>query len=142
MMETPGQREIVMSNNPALIEQFISYLRAERHFSAHTARCYAADLDQFRGFLLSPKGELPAKPERNGTNGSTHAHGPHDAASNAEVDKRLLAVDSDKVRQFMSQLRDKNYCKSTVARKLATLRSFYKFVVRRGTLASNPVATI
>ena len=42
----------------------------------------------------------------------------------------------------MGQLRDHNYCKSTVARKLATLRSFYKFLVRRGYLTNNPVAPI
>lgn len=141
MIEPLGPRDERMSTNPPLIEQFINYLRAERHFSAHTARCYAADLDQFRGFLLSPTGELPEKPERNGANGSSHA-APTDPALAAETDRRLLAVDSEKVRQFMSQLRDKNYCKSTVARKLATLRSFYKFVVRRGALSTNPVATI
>ena len=51
-------------------------------------------------------------------------------------------MDTDTVRTFLSELRDKNYCKSTIARKLATLRSFYKFLVRRGYLSSNPVAPI
>jgi site-specific recombinase XerD len=54
----------------------------------------------------------------------------------------LLGVETDDVRSFMSRLRDNNYCKSTVARKLATLRSFYKFLVRRGYLGTNPVAPI
>lgn len=143
MIEPIGQRETLMSNNTALIEQFINYLRSERHFSSHTARCYAADLDQFRGFLLSPVGELPAKPDKTGANGAANGHaGVSNPAQDAETDRRLVAVDSEKVRQFMSQLRDKNYCKSTVARKLATLRSFYKFLVKRSTLATNPVATI
>ncbi len=59
-----------------------------------------------------------------------------------DLTRYLLAVSSDTVRDFMSQLRDRNYCKSTVARKLATLRSFYKFMVRRGHVTTNPVAVI
>jgi integrase/recombinase XerC len=51
-------------------------------------------------------------------------------------------VDTEAVRIFMSHLRENNYSKSTVARKLATLRSFYKFLVRRGKLSANPVASI
>jgi integrase/recombinase XerC len=46
------------------------------------------------------------------------------------------------VRAFMTHLHDKNYCKSTVARKLATLRSFYKFMLRRGLIEQNPVIDI
>jgi tyrosine recombinase XerC len=59
-----------------------------------------------------------------------------------QLNQRLLVADTDLVRGFLTQLRDRNYCKSTVARKLATLRSFYKFLVRRGYLSSNPVAPI
>lgn len=122
-----------MNTEQSLVQQFINYLSAERHFSAHTARCYAADLEQFCGYLLPPgKGE-PAAGGFNGEGGASHRHG---------IDRRLLDSDTDTVREFMSQLRDKNYCKSTVARKLATLRSFYKFLVRRGHLAVNPVASI
>jgi len=36
-----------------LIEEFLNYLRYERHFSPHTAKCYSADLHQFQGFLSS-----------------------------------------------------------------------------------------
>ena len=122
-----------MNTEQSLVQQFIYYLSAERHFSAHTARCYAADLEQFCGYLLPPgKGESAAG-GFNGEGGASHRHG---------IDRRLLDSDTDTVREFMSQLRDKNYCKSTVARKLATLRSFYKFLVRRGHLAVNPVASI
>jgi integrase/recombinase XerC len=133
-----------MNTQESMIEQFIDYLRAERHFSAHTARCYAADLEQFCAFLADPNGQLPAPPTNNrrrGTNGY-----PQPSAtiplSVPELNRRLLAVDTDQVRLFMSQLRDRNYCKSTVARKLATLRSFYKFAVRRGYTRANPVAPI
>ena len=39
-----------MSENP-LIDEFLNYLRFERHFSPHTAKCYSADLTQFCAFL-------------------------------------------------------------------------------------------
>lgn len=126
--------ETAMSTQEHVVNQFINYLRAERHFSAHTARCYAADLDQFGGYLAS--GRLPVSPAK----GEHAANGA--AADPREVERRMLGVDADVVREFMSQLRDNNYCKSTVARKLATLRSFYKFLLRRGRVSANPVATI
>jgi site-specific recombinase XerD len=48
----------VMSAN-TLIEEFLNYLRFERHFSPHTAKCYAADLRQFCEYLQDG-GHLPA----------------------------------------------------------------------------------
>lgn len=123
---------------PNLIEQFLTYLGSERHFSAHTARCYSADLQQFGEYLAHPDaGIISQKPGK--TNGA--ANGAHRLAP-AVLDVKLLAVTSETVRDFMSQLRDKNYCKSTVARKLATLRSFYRFLMRRGHTTANPVAAI
>lgn len=130
-----------MGTHDSLVKQFLNYLRAERHFSAHTARCYAADLEQFRGYLVS--GELPMTGPRAG-NGGTNGHSQKPAVSidDAAADKKMSACDTDVVRQFMSRLRDNNYCKSTVARKLATLRSFYKFLLRRNLVSASPVATI
>jgi len=55
---------------------------------------------------------------------------------------RLLAVGPMIIRRFLAVLRDKGYSKSSVARKLATLRSFYKYLVRNGHLATNPLAAI
>jgi integrase/recombinase XerC len=137
-----------MSDQASLVQQFINYLRAERHFSPHTAKCYAADLQQFCGYLcvLCPRYQpAGAAPRSNGNNGQgleLAKLAPPAEVSGDEVNRRLLAVETDDVRAFMSLLRDHNYCKSTVARKLATLRSFYKFLVRREYLKSNPVAPI
>jgi integrase/recombinase XerC len=124
-----------------IVQQFIDYLRAERHFSAHTARCYAADLDQFCRFLIS----VPTVESANGTSADVRARleATIGQGINAEtLERALLEADSDVIRVFLSHLRDKNYCKSTVARKLATLRSFYKFLLRRGRVEVNPVAGI
>jgi len=53
-----------------------------------------------------------------------------------------LRVTADDIRRFLGFLRDQEYSKSTTARKLATLRSFYKFCLRRSYLSANPVTTI
>ena len=47
-----------------------------------------------------------------------------------EIDQRLLAVDVDEARTYLAFLNEKAYSKATIARKLATLRSFYKFLVK------------
>ncbi len=134
-----------MSDTASLVQQFINYLRAERHFSPHTAKCYAADLQQFCGYLCAHKGPQGGNGQ-NGGNGQAEADmsrlAPPADISGEDLNRMLLMVETDDVRTLMSQLRDHNYCKSTVARKLATLRSFYKFLVRRGYLTNNPVAPI
>ena len=124
-----GHDDSTMSDQASLIQQFINYLRAERHFSPHTSKCYAADLAQFVQHLCKGNGAV---------NGSANGQ----RVTGEEVNRKLLGVDTEAVREFMSNLRDKNYCKSTVARKLATLRSFFKFLVRRSYLQNNPVAPI
>ncbi len=128
-----------MTSKQTVVDQFVNYLRAERHFSAHTARCYAADLEQFCTYLATSEvGGGEGKHGGHGRNGQSD----RPALDPAELDRRLLGADTELVRDFMSQLRDRNYSKSTLARKLATLRSFYKFLVRRGHLTANPVAPI
>lgn len=140
--EAPGRVD-AMSDSVNLIQRFIDYLRAERHFSTHTARCYTADLHQFCTYLVDPGSELMAPRKEKGVNGHPEtAKMVLPDLPSGELDKKLLAVDTEAVRVFLSHLRENNYSKSTVARKLATLRSFYKFLVRRGLLGSNPVASI
>ncbi len=141
-----------MNEQNSLIERFINYLVAERHFSPHTSRCYGADLQQFCEYLCAPPegagNATGANPQGNGQGGSAQLVRSRDRKSVLddvpveELNPKLLAVDTDAVRVFMNHLREKNYCKSTSARKLATLRSFYKFLVRRGYATENPVAPI
>ncbi|MGD8451267.1 MAG: tyrosine recombinase XerC [Phycisphaerae bacterium] len=134
-----------MTDQVSLIQQFINYLRAERHFSPHTSKCYAADLQQFCCHLCGVEQGAPSG-GRNVSNGNGHAERRPaelpDGVTSEVLNRKLLEVDTEVVRGFLGQLRDRNYCKSTVARKLATLRSFYKFLVRRTYLSNNPVAPI
>ena len=135
-----------MSEQASLVQQFVNYLRAERHFSPHTAKCYAADLQQFCGYLctLERLGAVASPDNGNGQTAGLDMSklSPPAGVTGEELNRRLLQVETDDVRALMAKLRDHNYCKSTVARKLATLRSFYKFLVRRGYLTNNPVAPI
>lgn len=112
-----------------LVRQFLDYLKLERHFSDYTIRSYGADLVQFGQFLAGiighPNDPPPAVPP--------------DAS---EVDRRKLACEAITVREFLTYLYGQNYSKSTTARKLATLRSFYKFLMRRGLISVNPLSTI
>ena len=138
----------------SLIDEFLNYLKFERHFSPHTAKCYAADLAQFCGFLGGGRGAV--KPAEAGEAGGVSyettrptgrgegAPAPAEAAVMIEpdVEAKLREVDSERVKSFLAFLGTQNYSKSTVARKLATLRSFYKFCLRRGYVKAHPLASI
>jgi len=136
-----GSDGSTMDEQASLIQQFINYLRAERHFSPHTSKCYTADLAQFCQYWVGQKC-APHDVSTGGNNGPAERLPATAEIGGEAMNRRLLEVDTDVVRGFLSELREKNYCKSTVARKLATLRSFYKFLVRRAYLSSNPVAPI
>jgi len=44
----------------AITQEFLSYLKYEKHFSGHTAKCYGADLEQFTDWLLGHNQNEPA----------------------------------------------------------------------------------
>jgi integrase/recombinase XerC len=100
----------------AAIEEFLTYLKAERDASAHTLRSYRGDLGQFLAFLR----------ERPGVGG----------------EPALTAVDQYAVRGFLARLHGEKLAPSSTARKLATLRSFFRFLCRRGVLSANPAALV
>jgi integrase/recombinase XerC len=97
-----------------IIEKFINYLRYERNSSPATIEDYSADLYLFREFL-TPPGEktLPL----------------------GEIDHRVI-------REFVAWLYDKKLQKPTVARKLAALRTFFKFCAREKYVKQNPAKLI
>ncbi|HEV58148.1 MAG TPA: tyrosine recombinase XerC [Phycisphaerales bacterium] len=124
----------------AITQEFLSYLKYEKHFSDHTAKCYGADLEQFTDWLLGHNQNEPA-PSGASLEGSGAATAVA-TQTQTNLEQRILQVDTDTIRAFLVFLNDKQYSKSTTARKLATLRSFYKFLVRRNYLTSNPVAVV
>ena len=95
-----------------MIEAFLDYLRFERNYSEHTVVAYETDLRQFGDFLKSVGEELD-----------------------------YTNVDADLIRSWVVNLM--NSSKSTsVNRKLSSLRSFYRFLMKRGKTTVNPLAKI
>jgi len=132
-----------------LIDEFLNYLKFERHFSPHTAKCYAADLAQFSAFLMGDTNAATGRQNFTApAGGGKQAAGAGQPASavavlaEPTVQQKLRDADTEQIKLFLAFLGTQSYSKSTVARKLATLRSFYKFCLRRGFVKAHPLATI
>jgi integrase/recombinase XerC len=133
---------------PQKVKDFLDYLQYERHFSAYTSKCYGADLRQFGNYLAG----LPDLPPSivNAQSVAVHAQMQAAAAvaaqqpepSPEQIEGLLVSASADDVRRYLQHMRDHNYSKATVARKLATLRSFFKFLNKRGLTGNNPMQTI
>jgi integrase/recombinase XerC len=93
-----------------MIDCFSIYLSDERNLSPHTRAAYLRDLSEFKNFL-----EL---------------HGGSDKESLAKLDSLLL-------RRYLAELHKRNQ-RTSIARKLSTLRTFFRYLVREGHLSSNP----
>jgi integrase/recombinase XerC len=98
-----------------LIARYIQYLQYERNASPHTVRNYRSDLRQFRDFL---------------------------AQGRPEEKVSLKSVDALRIRAFLAFLFEKEKKKSSIARKLAAVRAFFKFLSRERALAENPAAGV
>jgi integrase/recombinase XerC len=95
------------------IDQFLTYLEHEKRYSRHTVGSYGNDLLQFKDFiLLKFEADLP------------------DASYEMARDFIVYLLDELKVSE------------SSVGRKLSTLRSYYKFAMRVGIVATNPIAQV
>jgi len=129
-----------------MIERFLNYLKFERRFSEHTAKCYGADLLQFGEFLLKRSQESAAHPAQQDGQGTMGFSGSGATAVATEVelslDQMLVGLTVDDARAYLAHLNEKGYSKATIARKLATLRSFYKYLVKTGQVSSNPMTAI
>ena len=96
------------------IEKFLTYLRSVKNSSPHTVSNYGKDLQQFLTYLTPPETEPPT----------------------------LSSVDHRVIREFVGHLHDQGLEKSSIARKLASLRSFFKYCVREGTVKENPARLV
>jgi integrase/recombinase XerC len=120
-------------NFTPLVRQFLDYLKLEKHFSDYTIKSYGADLIQFGLFMAGEIGHA---------NAAAAGTAPAAAMTLEQVDERQLKCEALTIREFLAYLYAQNYTKSTTARKLATLRSFFKFLIRRGVVSVNPLSTI
>ena len=129
------------------IQRFLDYLDAQRNYSAHTVRCYAKDLEQFCRFLAAIDADPDlalrlAGPAGAGGRPSLEGFASADGVGPDTLEAMLLAVRVPQVRAYLAVMRAAGLAKSTMARKLAAMRSFYKFLVRTGRLPASPVSAV
>ena len=96
-----------------LIKDFMNYLLLERNYSERTIVAYEADLREFEEYFKK---------------------------TDAELDFR--SVHSDNVRNWMVSLMDEGRSETSVNRKLSSLRSFYRFLLRRKEITVNPMLKV
>ena len=138
-----------MSTLP-ITEAFQKYLSDERHFSPYTARCYGADLRQYIEWLATEHNiEVDAATEKTafearrsiadaGRSKSEIAG----SATTKSVSQLIFSGNPDQIRAFLAHLGEQSYSAATMARKIATLRSFYKWADRRSYSDTNPMTII
>ena len=137
--------------HPKIVDEFLHYLLDERHFSPYTARCYGVDLRQYAEYITeelnihaTPEQEAEALRRRlEGRLGS----GPdpeHIVATLGAATLTAFMLDADvaAIRKFLEHLSQQNYSPATMARKIATLRSFHRWLEKRGLITNNPMLMI
>ncbi|HYA64963.1 MAG TPA: tyrosine recombinase XerC [Candidatus Sulfotelmatobacter sp.] len=96
------------------IEKFLEYLRSVRNASPHTITNYGKDLEQFLVYLTPPGAETPG----------------------------VAKINHQVIREYVGHLHEIGLEKSSIARKLAALRSYFKYCVREGLLKENPARLV
>ena len=99
----------------AALTEFLQHLKYERNMSAHTLRNYESDLEQFRSFLFSIE---------------------------KREDFEVEQIDRLTIREWMASLHTAGLKKASIARKLASLRTLFQFLIREGKLESNPAKMV
>lgn len=94
------------------VDQFLTYLQHEKRYSPHTVQSYRTDLIQFRDFMLQT------------------------------FELQLNDVAYIHIRNFMVWLMEEGVAENSIGRKLSTLRSFYKYLVREQVVQSSPMALV
>ncbi len=94
-------------------ESFIDYLRYEKRFSPHTVAAYKNDLDQFVQFVTGLDGDF-----------------------------NLLAVSRNQLRSWVIELMENNRSPRTVGRKISTIKSFFKYLMKEQVLENNPAENL
>src|SRR5689334_4281051 len=96
------------------IDRFLQYLRVERNASALTIKSYREDLIALTEYL-------------------TQCHGP-------KVQPEQLTTPD--LRGYLAAMHEVDYAKTTIARRLASLRSFFRFGQREGWIKTNPAKAL
>lgn len=100
---------------PEALAEFSQHLKYERNVSPHTLRNYESDLEQFRQFLfgVEKRDDVPVE-----------------------------QIDRLTIREWMAGLHSTGKKKSSIARKLASLRTLFQFLIREGKIEANPAKMV
>ena len=104
-----------------LLTQFLDHLRYERNVSTHTLRNYESDLRQFIDYLAPGDESKPAR---------------------KKPEPPIEQIDHLTIREWLAALHSDQKKKTSIARKLAALRTFFQFLVREGVVESNPAKLV
>jgi integrase/recombinase XerC len=97
-----------------LQNKFIKYLSSEKRFSEHTIKSYATDLKQFTSFLLSE----------------------------FQIIDEINEISFQIIRTWIASLLEKGINPRSVNRKISTLKTYFKFLIREGMLIENPITKV
>ena len=100
-----------MDSQGMVLADFLSYLKKERRFSAHTVKAYEYDLNRFISFVW------------------------HKDQTNI---RKFEDIDRDLIRQYLGFEFDHGFSSKTVARRLAALKSFFNYLMRSERISDNP----
>lgn len=105
-----------------LIKSYVEFLSSEKGYSVNTSRAYLHDLNEFADFLV-----------QSGIRGKKKQNKTYDFNANE--------VRSLMIRGYLGLLYKKNK-KSTIARKLSAIRSFFRYLIKHGIIQNNPAELI
>ena len=100
-----------------VIGNFLNYLTVEKGFPPNTIAAYRNDLNQLAGFIeeeAAKRGSIPP----------------------------WASFDRQSMLSYLLDLRQRNYAATTIARKVAAVRSFFKFMVAEGLIKANPIQDV
>ena len=97
-----------------LQNKFITYLSSEKRFSEHTIKSYATDLKQFTSFL----------------------------SSEFQIIDEIHEISFQIIRTWIASLLEKGINPRSVNRKISTLKTYFKFLIREGELIENPMMKV
>lgn len=97
------------------IVRFLRYLAVERNFSDYTIKSYREDLEAWLEYELAARDGVCPRPDQ---------------------------ISVLELRGYLSAMREADYSKATISRRLASLRGFYKFGEREGWAVENPAAAL
>ncbi len=95
-----------------LVRMFLEFLEAEKNYSGHTIESYRSDLAGFAAFAYQQRTDRPD------------------------------AMDREFLRGYIATLFDSGYSRKSIARKIACLRSFFRFLKRKHLVPFNPATNL